>query len=315
MIPTGAFDVAVMGVPTDEGSPFMGGSRFGPLRIREHSLRFWAGGQGYFDVSAGEEGEAFLVREQTEKRIVDAGDSDVIEGCPQWTMENAQDLCAKLLTKVPLLVVLGGDHAITLPIVRAYDQLGEDFHVIHFDAHLDYMPFVHSGPDGTGPETWAYSNGHAFRWIKELKHVKTLTQVGIRSIRNPKACWDEALRDGCRVVTMKQFRAGGAASVAASLPAGSKVYVSIDVDVLDISLCPGCVSGEPNGMYYEELRDTLAAIAESHEVLGFDFVEVNPQLDVGTGATSYLGAHTVIDFLGRICAAPRWAQRREAFHA
>ena len=56
-------------------------------------------------------------------------------------------------------------------------------------------------------------------------------------------------------------------------------------------------------MLYEELRDALGAVAEHLRLVGFDFVEVNPLLDVGTGATSYLGALTVVELLGRICSA------------
>ena len=87
--------------------------------------------------------------------------------------------------------------------------------------------------------------------------------------------------------------------------------MSIDVDVLDISLVPGCVSAEPNGMSYPELRDILIDLAEQTDVIGFDFVEVNPQLDVGTGVTSYLGAHLVVEFLGHICDQPCWKARPE----
>jgi len=64
-------------------------------------------------------------------------------------------------------------------------------------------------------------------------------------------------------------------------------------------------------MDYAGLRDTLTALAERADIVGFDLVEVNPQLDVGRGVTSYLAAHTVIEFLGRICDQPRWAARRE----
>ena len=74
-------------------------------------------------------------------------------------------------------------------------------------------------------------------------------------------------------------------------------HVSIDIDVRDLSLIPGCVSPEPNGMTYAELRDTLAAIAEHCDVVGLDLAEVNPTLDVGTGVTSYLATHTVLEFL------------------
>lgn len=89
------------------------------------------------------------------------------------------------------------------------------------------------------------------------------------------------------------------------------MLVSIDIDVLDLPLVPGCVSAEPSGMLYDELRDALFALAERTEIAGFDLVEVNPQLDVGTGMTSYLAAHTILEFLGHICDQPRWTAKRE----
>ncbi len=95
------------------------------------------------------------------------------------------------------------------------------------------------------------------------------------------------------------------------MPQGSQCYVSIDIDVLDLPLVPGCVSAEPNGMSYAELRDSLYALSERAEIVGFDLVEVNPQLDIGTGITSYLAAHTIIEFLGSICAQPRWVAGRK----
>jgi agmatinase len=77
-------------------------------------------------------------------------------------------------------------------------------------------------------------------------------------------------------------------------------YVSIDIDALDMSLVPGCVSAEPNGLLYAELRDTLKALPARMDIAGFDLVEVNPQLDVGTGVTSYLAAHTMVEFIGHL---------------
>jgi agmatinase len=77
-----------------------------------------------------------------------------------------------------------------------------------------------------------------------------------------------------------------------------------------MSLIPGCVSAEPNGMSYAELRDALLAVAERTQVIGLDLVEVNPLLDVRTGLTSYLAAHTVVECLGRICDQPWWRDAR-----
>jgi agmatinase len=173
--------------------------------------------------------------------------------------------------------------------------------VVHFDAHLDYAPFTH------GVEM---TNGHAFRHINQMSHVASLTQVGIRGLRTSKIGLTDSRADGNRVVTMEAFRKIGSGAVAEGLPQGARCYVSVDIDVLDLPLVPGCVSAEPDGMSYAQLRDTLVAIAERAEVVGFDLVEVNPQLDVGTGITSYLAAHLILEFLGHVCEQPRWTARR-----
>jgi agmatinase len=174
---------------------------------------------------------------------------------------------------------------------------------VHFDAHLDYAPFIH------GLE---YTNSHAFRHITRMPHVKSLTQVGIRSLRNTQTMMEDSLQDGNRVVTMEEFRDVSYRGFLDRIPRDARVYVSLDIDVLDLPLVPGCVSAEPNGLLYAELRKTLFGLAEHAEIVGFDLVEVNPMLDVGTGITSYLAAHTIVEFLGRICDQPRWIAGRDA---
>jgi agmatinase len=290
-------DIAVMGVPTDEGSPFMPGSRFGPRAIREHSLRFVTGEGGYYDP---ELRRHFLEHEMLEGRIADVGDADVLPTNVVDTFHNVTGMAGQVLGRGAMPVVIGGDHAISFPIVRAFT---EPLHVVHFDAHLDYAPFIH------GLE---YTNSHAFRHITRLPHVQSLTQVGIRSLRNTQAMMDDSLRDGNRVVTMEEFRDVSYRGFLDRIPRNARCYVSLDIDVLDLPLVPGCVSAEPNGLLYAELRKTLFALAEHAEIVGFDLVEVNPLLDVGTGITSYLAAHTIVEFLGRICDQPRWIAGRDA---
>jgi agmatinase len=144
-----------------------------------------------------------------------------------------------------------------------------------------------------------------------MDHVSTLTQVGIRSIRNTEEMHRDSIADGNQIVSMDEWRDLGPAGVAETIQEGARCYVSLDIDVLDLSLVPGCVSAEPDGVSYAGLRDTLTAVAGRADVVGFDVVEVNPQLDVGTGITSYLAAHLAIEFLGRICDQPRWVARRD----
>jgi agmatinase len=287
-------DIAVLGVPTDEGVPFMPGSRFAPRALREHSLRF-VDGDGYYNP---ERDKTYLAYEMAKRRIVDVGDADVLPTNVEGTFDNVTSIVRQVLDKGAMPVVMGGDHSITYPVVRAYDT---PLHVIHFDAHLDYSPFVHD---------LRFTNGHPFRLIQPLPHLESLVQVGIRSLREPRAASVDSKAAGNEVMTMPEFHETGPKGLAAKVPEGCDCYVSIDVDVLDISLIPGCVSAEPNGMSYAELRDSLEAICEHCNVVGFDFVEVNPQLDVGTGLTSYLGAHTMLEFLGFICDQPNWRERK-----
>ena len=291
-------DVAVLGVPTDEGSPFMPGSRFGPRSIREHSLRFVTDPPGFFDP---QERRRYLEREMRENRIADVGDADILPTNPTDTFANITGVTRAILATGALPVVIGGDHAVTFPVVRAFDESGTGpLHVVHFDAHLDYMPFVHG---------ISMSNQHAFRHIRQMANVASITQVGIRSIRGSEVMLADSLRDGNRVVTMEELRDVTVPGIVAALPENAKVYVSIDIDALDLPLVPGCVSAEPGGLHYEELRAALFALAEHTDVIGFDLVEVNPMLDVRTGVTSYLAAHTIVEFLARICAQPRWDAR------
>jgi len=288
-------DLVILGAPTDEGSPFMPGSRFGPRSIREHSLRFVTDEPGYFDPA---DGRRYLAHEVAHRRIVDLGDADIIPTNVAGTFDNITELTARALSRGGTPIILGGDHAISFPVVRAFT---EPLYVIHFDAHLDYMPFVHGA---------SMTNAHAFRHVAHMPHVLGLIQVGIRSLRSTEVMWRDTLEDGNQVVTMPEFRQRGPEALAAMVPKGANCYISLDMDVLDLSLVPGCVSGEPNGMLYDQLRDSLIALTNRARIVGFDLVEVNPQLDVGTGATSYLAAHTIVEFLGHLCDSAHWKELR-----
>jgi agmatinase len=285
----------LLGVPFDEGQPFLPGSRMGPRAIREHSLRFPT--DSLYDP---ETGETMLERELSGGLIIDAGDVDVRPANAARTFEIITARTREILDAGAFPVVLGGDHSISYPVFEAFDR---PLHVIQFDAHQDFAEV---------DEDLSRSNSHAFRHITGMETCLSLTQVGIRGIRTTKSHVDELRATGHQVVPMRQARALGADGIAALLPEGAAVYVSIDVDALDMSMIPGCVSGEPDGFGYGELMLALRRVAERCEIAGFDFVEVNPPLDVGTGATAYIGALVVTNFLGYIAAQPRWAERLAA---
>jgi len=285
-------DIAVMGIPFDEGSPFKPGSRFAPRSIREHSMRF--GGSGLYDYNAN---QTYLEKQLNQKRIADIGDAPVVPTDVAGTFDKISEIAGQLVEKGIFLIALGGDHSITFPVVRAFRK---PIHVIYFDAHLDYSPIAAG---------YMYTNSHAFRHIRKMPHVLSLTQIGLRGLRVARSNIASSLEDGCKIISMEEFRAGGPEGIIQYLPRNEPCYVSIDIDVYDMALVPGCVSAEPDGMNFKQLRDALSCVAAHCDVVGFDLVEVNPQLDVATGVTSYLAACTIIEFLGRICNQPRWDKR------
>jgi len=293
-------DIAVLGVPSDEGTPWKPGARFAPRSIREMSVRYVGYGAqqargGYFDI---DEGRRFLEFETTHRRIVDCGDVDVIYTNPEKTFENVTAAVRAILSSGALPVVLGGDHAITYPVARAFTQ---PLSVVHFDAHLDFRPFVH----GVG-----YANGMPIRLLAELPNVGQIIQVGIRSLRTSQDDLQDAWARGNDVVTVEEYRRRGIDGVLEKLPRGGNTYVSIDIDVLDLPLVPGCSSSEVNGLTYDELRKTLFAIAGQTEVVGFDVVEINPMIDVPSGNTSLIGAQLALEFLGRVVEHPEYLRRK-----
>ena len=292
-------DIAILGAPTDEGSPWAPGARFAPRKIREMSVKYAGYGpiqsqKGFYDI---DEDRRYLEYERQHHRIVDCGDSDIIYTNVKQTFDNITADVKRILKAGAFPVVIGGDHAITYPVVRAYE---ERLNVVHFDAHMDYRPFVHG-------VQWA--NGNPIRNVAQLKTCHHIIQVGIRSLRTRQSDVEDSRARGNDIVTVPDFRRRGATAIVDRLPKNEPVYVSIDIDVLDLPLVPGCASSEVNGLTYDELRQTLFAIARSREVIGFDLVEVNPMIDVASHNTSLIAAQLIVEFLGRIVEHPGYRKR------
>lgn len=293
-------DIAFLGVPSDEGSPWYPGARMAPRKVREMSVRFAEYGAvqqaaGLYDI---DNDRHYLQYERQNQRIVDCGDVDILYTNPEGTFANITDTISHILQAHAFPVVFGGDHAVSYGVVRALEQ---PVSIVHFDAHLDYRPFVH------GVE---YANGSPMLKIGKLSHVDQMVQVGVRSIRTSKSALQESLDRGNTVVTVNQARRDGVNTILNALPERGKVYISIDIDSLDLPLVPGCASAEPEGFQFQEMRNMLFAIAQHAEVVGMDVVEINPMLDVTSNNTSLLGAQLAVETIGRVVEQPGYLARK-----
>ncbi len=280
-------DVAVLGIPYDAGIGFRPGTRFGPREIRNYSVRYsgwgsWHGGSGYWDVNTKR-------RMLTNTRIVDCGDVDVAYYDFERNMGLMTDGARAILDRGALPVLIGGDHSVTYPLVRAFERFAP-LDVVHIDAHLDWIDHV----DGI-----KFANGSPLRRVKELPFVREMTHLGIRCLRSRESDYADATRSGARVFTRRLIREQGTRAILEQMPQMNNIYVSIDIDGLDPSIAPGTGSPTVDGLLYHEVSELLQGVARKGRVVGFDVVEVNPYVDLH-GQTCLLATTMIAEFLGAI---------------
>ena len=278
-------DVAILGAPLDMGTMYRSGARFGPRAIREASTLYAFGPEGAYSP---EDDQYHLSRESV--RIVDAGDADIIHTDVAGSFANIEKAVRKILARGALPVVLGGDHSVHIPCIRAFSDR-PPVHVVQVDAHLDF---------GKDQEGVTFGHNQPLRRTSELSHVTGMTQIGIRNFTfSGRGSYEEARAAGSEIVTMRRARELGMAGVLQLIPEGRRYYCTIDIDGLDPAVAPGTGSPSPGGFLYDEVIDLLRGLARRGQVVGVDLVEVAPPYDA-TGATSLLAAQLLLRFLGYV---------------
>ena len=284
--------VAFLGVPFDAGTPQPGnrtGQAAGPEAARRSSRDQFAygvdGALGWHDVEAGRDRLVGVT-------MADVGDV-VIQGSQiQTNFDRMTEAVRRITRSGALPVAVGGDHSISFPLVRGMEPAGE-LDVVYLDAHADFLDEL----DGS-----RFSGASEMRRIRELPFVRSVTALGIRNV-------DRAELDGMRelgvrwATTLDLIDGRGAEVVADLVPQSRAIYVSIDLDVLDISLTPGHTLPEPGGLSYRQLRAVLDQIARRGRVVGFDVVELNPALDAGE-VTARTATWLITHFLSAIFDSP-----------
>lgn len=275
-------DIAVLGAPFDFGTQYRAGSRFGPRAVREASTLFSYGQSGAYDH---EDDCTYL---GAEVRMVDIGDADIIHTDTNRSHANIRAGVKAILDAGALPVVIGGDHSVNIPCIEAFDGRGP-IHIFQIDAHLDFVDERHGVRVG---------HGSPMRRAAEKPFVTGLTQVGIRNVSSTaRDGYEDARRRGADILSVRQARALGPQGVIDRIPAGARVYVTLDIDGFCPSIAPGTGTPSHGGFLYYEVLEMLQALARRHEVVGIDLVEVAPDYD-HAGVTAILAAQVLLNFLG-----------------
>lgn len=253
----------LIGAPFDGTSSFFPGSRMAPVRIREASH----GLETYSPV---------LDRCLEDAALGDFGDLDLPIGNTPASLELIEAACREALERGMIPIVVGGEHLVSLPAIRACAARYDGLAVIHFDAHADLREEYLGEHD---------SHATVMRRVGEVIGSESIFHIGIRSgTREEFQYAREASAGLCTDVL-------AGARQAAKLFGDRPVYVTIDVDVVDPGYAPGTGTPEPGGCSPGELFEAIYALA-GLDVVGLDVVEVNPTVDVGV-TTSILGAKVI----------------------
>jgi len=278
-------DIAVLGAPFDMGTQYRPGARFGPRAIREASTLFSFGHGGAYDF---EDDVTYLPTDQV--RIADIGDADMIHTDTIRSHDNIEFGVRKILGSGALPVVLGGDHSVHIPCIRAFDNQ-EPVHIIHVDAHLDFVDERHGV---------RYGHGNPLRRASEMKHVTGFTQLGIRNVSSSnREDYEAARAAGSDILSVRDVRRLGTEGVLERVPAGVRYYATVDVDGFDPSIAPGTGTPSHGGFLYYEVLEIFQGLAARGDIVGIDFVEVAPDYDQ-TGTTAFLAAQFLMNVLGYI---------------
>jgi agmatinase len=288
-------DVAVVAIPFTPPYDLVasrGPSSLSPSTVREQSLRL-GHRLHHHDFDFG--GDLFGGRPP---RIVDCGDVAQVAGQYAENTRMATAVVKKILERGALPVVLGGDHATTIPVMRAYEGRGP-ICVVHIDAHLDWRDEVNGVHDGLSSP---------MRRASELPWVASMIQLGLRGLGSArKREVDDAEAYGSIRVLATELHDAGVEAALARVPDAERYYISVDADALDPSIAPGVNSLAFGGLTYSQVSDLLRGIARKGRVVGFDFVEIAPGNDVHN-LTSLLGARLILNLLGEAARQGQFAR-------
>lgn len=261
----------LIGLPYDATSSFLRGSAAAPAAIR-----------AALDSTAGNGWSESLVDTRAPGLLTDAGDVHISDD-DAGARASIEAGVSAILSDGACPIALGGDHAVTYPIVRAIHAAHGPVTILHIDAHPDLYD-VYEGD--------RFTHASPFARIMEEGLAKRLVQVGIRAMNGHQR--GQADRYGVEVIDMRAWSRGLRPSIE-----GGPVYISIDLDGIDPAHTPGVSHREPGGL---SVRDVIGLIQDvGGPIVGADVVELNPSRDVGD-LTALVAAKLVRELAAKVIA-------------
>ena len=283
-------DIAILGLPY--GNPYnidevTNDQTNAPTAIRQASSRV-SGGLERWDFDLG----GTLLHGKP-IRVVDCGDVPGDARKLSQHNERAQEAVRMILNADAFPIILGGDHGVSIPVLRAYSGRGP-ITLIQIDAHLDWVDNKHSVGEG-------YSS--PIRRASEMDHIGQIFQIGLRcqgSARREEL--EAATAYGAHLITDLQLQDRGMDHVLDQIPDGDFYYLTIDADGLDPTVMPAVAGPAPGGVTYPQARKLIHGLVAKGRVVGMDIVEITPKRDINQ-LTAVTAGNLILNMIGKTIQA------------
>lgn len=304
-----SYDIAFLGAPFDTGTSYRPGARFGPSGIRQGSRKL--GFSGGYNVPL--EANPF----HHELRVLDCGDVPVTSYDNAWAIQQIEeghnsilmrkpftDAHKKGLSKagktLPRVITMGGDHTITLPLLRSINKAYGPVTVIHFDSHLDtWKPKVFGG----SPSKVASINHGTYFYhaaMEGLLRNDTNIHAGIRTTLSGPSDYENDGYVGFQIVEAREIDTIGIDGIVKKIRdrvgTENPVYLSIDIDTIDPAFAPATGTPETGGWSTREIRTIIRGL-DGLNFIGADIVEVAPAYDTNAELTTMAAADVLYEVL------------------
>ena len=278
-------DIAILGIPF--GDPYSMGEASNdqcnaPTHIRRYCERALRGLDRYdFDIGG-------TLLDGRDIKVVDCGDVVGEAKDIAGNHDRSEKVVRKILASGALPIILGGDHAIPVPVLRAFEGRGP-ITLIQVDAHLDWRDVFHGVSDGLSS---------VIRRASEMEHIQDIYQIGLRSAGSGRPEEVEAaLAYGSNLISDMELQEIGMKAILDRIPDGGDYYLTIDADGVDPTIMPAVAGPAPGGVNYPQMRTLIQGLVKKGNVVGMDIVEITPSRDVN-GITAITAGRFICNLIG-----------------
>ena len=278
-------DIAILGIPF--GDPYSMGEASNdqcnaPTHIRRYCERALRGLDRYdFDIGG-------TLLDGRDIKVVDCGDVVGEAKDIAGNHDRSEKVVRKILASGALPIILGGDHAIPVPVLRAFEGRGP-ITLIQVDAHVDWRDVFHGVSDGLSS---------VIRRASEMEHIQDIYQIGLRSAGSGRPEEVEAaLAYGSNLISDMELQEIGMKAILDRIPDGGDYYLTIDADGVDPTIMPAVAGPAPGGVNYPQMRTLIQGLVKKGNVVGMDIVEITPSRDVN-GITAITAGRFICNLIG-----------------